>query len=148
MTNPTFALLSPGLARPEAGGPDMTRYVLVCALLLGAIGLAAYLFRRFIATTVKARAAKRSLQIIDVLPLGGKQRLCVVRCYDRTFALGLGDKEVALISELDVEAAAAPAPTTKFSSLLRREQQAPTTGNDAIAPREKRGLFNSGALFG
>jgi flagellar biosynthetic protein FliO len=95
---------------PAAGGPDMTRYVLVCFLLLALIGGAAYLFKRFIASSVRARASKRSLQVVDLLPLGGKQRLCVVRCYDRTFALGLGDKEVALIAELD--AVTAPAAAT------------------------------------
>lgn len=98
------SLLVPAIAtgaRPEAGGPDMTRYLVVCALLLALVGALAYLFKRFVAGAVRARAAKRSLQILDVLPLGGKQRMCVVRCYDRTFALGLGDKEVALIAELD-----------------------------------------------
>jgi flagellar biogenesis protein FliO len=44
------------------------------------------------------------------LPLGGKQRLAVVRCYDRTFALGLGEKEVSLVAEIDPVHAAAKKP--------------------------------------
>jgi flagellar biosynthetic protein FliO len=127
---------------PMAGGPDMTRYVLVCAFLLGLICLAAYLFKRFVASAVRTKAAQRSLQILDVLPLGGKQRMCVVRCYDRTFALGLGDKEVALIAELDAATATATQPKSSFASLLKREQ-AP---DESTPPR--RGLLPLKGLFG
>ena len=42
--------------------------------------------------------------MVDILPLGGKRQLAVVRCYDRTFALGLGEKDVSLVAELDHEA--------------------------------------------
>jgi hypothetical protein len=38
---------------------------------------------------------------MDVLPLGGRSRLAVVRCYDRTFLLGMGEREVSLVAELD-----------------------------------------------
>jgi flagellar biosynthetic protein FliO len=135
----------------------MTRYVLVCFLLLGLIGFAAYLFRRFVSASVRARASKRSLQIVDLLPLGGKQRLCVVRCYDRTFALGLGDKEVSLIAELDAQATPAKA-DVPFAALLRREQghelvpQAPKA-TELVPPaaakaRGKSGSFSLGSLFG
>ncbi len=82
-------------------GPDLTRYFVVCGVLLGAIMLLAWGFKRLIAGNLSARAAKRNLQIIDVLPMGGKQKLAVVRCYDRAFLIGLGDKEISHISELD-----------------------------------------------
>lgn len=89
---------------PEAGqatGPDLTRYLAVCAGSILVLLAAAWLFRRFFARHLAARAAKRSLQVLDVLPLSGKQKLVVVRCYDRSFLLGLGDKEVRAIAELD-----------------------------------------------
>ena len=82
-------------------GPDLTRYFVVCGVLLGAITLLAWGFKKLIAGNLSARAAKRNLQILDVLPMGGKQKLAVVRCYDRTFLVGLGDKEISPISELD-----------------------------------------------
>lgn len=82
-------------------GPDMTRYVTICAVLILGTILVAYLFRRFLAGSMRTRAAARSLEILDVLPLGGKKKLSVIRCYDRTFVLGLGEKEVALVAELD-----------------------------------------------
>ena len=88
----------------EAGantGPDLTRYFVVCGVLLGAITLLAWGFKKLIAGNLSARAAKRNLQILDVLPMGGKQKLAVVRCYDRAFLVGLGDKEISPISELD-----------------------------------------------
>jgi flagellar biogenesis protein FliO len=97
----TLALIADLAAPPGREGPDLTRYVLMCALLLAILGALAWGMRSLVTGSVRARAGKRSLQIIDVLPLGGKQRVCVVRCYDRTFALGVGDKEVGLIAEVD-----------------------------------------------
>lgn len=119
----TFALITELAGPPGREGPDLTRYVLMCALLLGILGVLAWGMRSLVTGSVKARAGKRSLQIIDVLPLGGKQRVCVVRCYDRTFALGVGDKEVGLISEIDT-AVSMPrveaAPKTSFQDVFAR----------------------------
>jgi flagellar biosynthetic protein FliO len=84
-----------------SSGPDLTRYFIVCGVLLGAIMLLAWGFKKLIAGNLSARAARRNLQILDVLPMGGKQKLAVVRCYDRAFLIGLGDKEISPISELD-----------------------------------------------
>lgn len=88
----------------RASGPDLTRYLAVCAAAILALVALAWVFRRYLAGHVKARAAKRSLQVLDVLPLSGKQKLVVVRCYDRSFLLGLGEKEVRAIAELDLAA--------------------------------------------
>ena len=131
------------------GGPDLTRYLAVCAILLLSIGGLAYLFKRVFAGAVRARAAKRSLQIVDMLPLGGKQRVCVVRLYDRTFALGLGDKEVEMIAELDAviaprEVAPMHADQASFAELLKRVQKSLATpaGVAARAPaRTSEGTF-------
>ena len=73
----------------------------MCGLLLAAILGLAFGFRKFMRGALQVRAAQRSLQVIDVLPLSGKHKLAVVRCYDRTFALGLGEKEVSLVAEID-----------------------------------------------
>ncbi len=94
----TTTLIAEAAANP---GPDLTRYFVVCGVLLGAITLLAWGFKKLIAGNLSTRAAKRNLQILDVLPMGGKQKLAVVRCYDRTFLIGLGDKEISPISELD-----------------------------------------------
>jgi flagellar biogenesis protein FliO len=112
----TLGLLAQS-SRTTAQGPDLTRYLLVCVLLLLALGLLAFGFKKLVAGAVRARAEKRSLQVLDLMPLGGKQRLAVVRCYDRTFALGLGEKEIALIAELDpVVAPAREAGTSKVDA--------------------------------
>jgi len=104
-------------------GPDLTRYFVVCGILLGAIGLLAWGFKKLIAGNISARAAKRNLQILDVLPMGGKQKLAVVRCYDRAFLVGLGDKEISPISELDgviaeTDEASTPAEPEAFERAL------------------------------
>ena len=129
-----------------ATGPDLTRYVLVCAGLLLAIVGVAWLMRRVLSGAMKRRAAARSLQIMDVLPLGGKQRLAVVRCYDRTFLLGLGEKELTAISELDAVIAPARAPEPSradlhaFGGVL--ERATPAAAGRAVA----RSLEREGVL--
>ncbi len=81
----------------------MTQYLVVCVGLIALIVLGGLGFKRLFARSLSARAARRSLQIVDMLPLGGKQKLAVVRCYERTFVVGLGDKELCLITELDMQ---------------------------------------------
>lgn len=132
-------------ATPRLGGtqgPDLTRYLLVCAGLVVLVGVLAWGARRFLAGTLKARAAKRALQIMDVLPLGGRQRLAVVRCYDRTFLLGLGDKEVSLVSELDaaIEPRAEGGPSQEaetFADLLVRAKPRPKPSERPAVVRER-----------
>jgi flagellar biogenesis protein FliO len=97
---------------PEVGqatGPDLTRYALVCALSIAALLALAWVFKRHVAVQLRARASKRALQVLDVLPLAGKQKLVVVRCYDRSFLLGLGEKEMQTIAELEPTAPPVPA---------------------------------------
>jgi flagellar biogenesis protein FliO len=107
-------------------GPDLTRYLLVCCGLIAAVVVLGIVFRRLVGRTLRTRAAQRSMQIVDLLPLGGKQRLAVVRCYDRTFLVGLGEKEIESIAELDATVAPAqePAPLRAdlqaFSAVLER----------------------------
>ena len=120
----TLALLSDLSARPGREGPDWNRYVLLCVMLLLVLGVLAWGMRKLVAGSTRAGAARRSLQVIDVLSLGGKQRVCVVRCYDRTFALGVGDKEVGLIAEIDAAATLPKEATTTsraaFGAVLAR----------------------------
>jgi len=91
--------------RGVAGGaPDLTWLMAVAAVLVVVIGCVAYGFKRLVAGTIKARASRRDLAVLDVLPLGGKRQLAVVRCFDRTFAIGLGERDVSLVAELDHDA--------------------------------------------
>lgn len=134
-----LALLAAGAPEDAVtayAGPDLTRYLLVSGLLVASIVALGFLFKRVVGNTFKSRAAKRSLVVLDVLPLAGKQRLLVVRCFDRNFLLGAGDKEVRLIAELDrddaLNAAGGPAAQAEpsaqrppFASLLERTADAP-----------------------
>jgi flagellar biogenesis protein FliO len=107
-------LLSPSFALVEStfggtGGPDLSRYLMVVGVLIGILVALAWGFRRLVGGSLRTRAGKRSLQVLEVLPLGGRRQLAIVRCYDRTFALGVGEKEVGLVAELDSVEAPAPA---------------------------------------
>ncbi|MEZ5973461.1 MAG: flagellar biosynthetic protein FliO [Planctomycetota bacterium] len=97
-------LLPVALADVQAKGPDLTQYFMVLggvALVLVAV---AFGLRRLIGKSqFGLRASKRNMRIVEVLPLGARRQVAVVRCFDRTFALGLGEKDVSLIAELDAE---------------------------------------------
>lgn len=116
------------LAGADLGGReplDLSRYLLVCVGAILFVGLLGWAVRRFFGQALRRRAQLRSLEVMDMLPLGGKQRLAVVRCYDRTFLLGLGDKEVSLVSELDAVLQPEPPPRSSvesksFADLVRR----------------------------
>lgn len=132
-------------------GLDMTQYALVCFGLVALILVLGWLTKRFLAGNLRARANQRAMKVVDVLPLGGKRQLAVVRCYDRTFVLGLGEKDVNLVTELDpdedVEGVLAPAtpqaapkpaaPKLAFGNLVRRalerKQPAPAIKEEDFA---------------
>jgi len=139
-----FALLiATELSSPSLGGttgPDLTRYFVACGLILGTTAVLAYGFRRLIADTLQKKAARRSMRIVDVLPLGGKRRLTVVHCYDRTFLLGLGDKDVSLVAELDrvigeeqPGAALENVDRRDFARLVKQAVQAPPLATEPAA---------------
>jgi flagellar biogenesis protein FliO len=139
-TPPFLSTLALALAEQRLGGtqgPDLTRYVCVCGGLLLLVAAFALGFRKWIARAITTRAAQRSLAVVDVLPLGGKQKLAVVRCYDRTFLLGVGEKEIALVSELDAaiepkrELAPGRADRHAFAQVLERVRgaMAPATAD-------------------
>ncbi len=126
---------------PEVGpgpGPDLSRYLAVSGLsVLALLGLA-WCLRRFAARHLRARAARRSLQVLDVLPLGGKHKLLVVRCHDRSFLLGVGEKEVRSIAELDGTVPPPPASdASSFAEALDTELVVPPPApRPAPEPRE------------
>lgn len=134
-----FALVLAPEASPAAG-PDLTRYLVVCGLVIAGLMGLAWVFRRFVAGHMRVRAAQRSLQVLDVLPLSGKHKLLVVRCHDRSFLLGLGEKEVRAIAELDAPGfPGTPAviprggATRSFSSELESQQDLDPTP-DSLGP--------------
>lgn len=96
------ATLAPPLG--PTNGPDLGWLLATVAVFVVTIAGLAFLFRRVVGGSIRARASKRDLHVLDVLPLGNRRQLAVVRCYDRTFALGLGERSVDLVAELDSEA--------------------------------------------
>jgi len=82
-------------------GNDLWPAFLVVAAALGGLGLVAWAVKRFSRTTLRSRLSRRSLELVEVLPLGGQKRVAIVRCYDRTFVIGAGDKELSLLAEME-----------------------------------------------
>lgn len=101
----SLALAAPMATPADAPIVDPVRYLLACAGVLGLLALGLYGLRRLVVGTQRARAEGRSLAVVDQLHLGGSKRLAIVRCYDRQLVLGLGDKEISLVAELDPDQA-------------------------------------------
>ena len=139
----TLALLAPSPALAETASTSLAQGLgqaaVVVALFIGALGLCALGAKRLFANGLRARAERRSLAVVDILPLGPKQRACVLRCYDRTFLLGLGEREVCSIAELDAvvgegkaELVTAPEERELFLKALSQEQR------DALLARARK----------
>ncbi len=97
----TLALLQ---AQSTPQGPDLSRYFAVLGGVATMLILTAFGLRKLISKGgFGFKGSKRSLEIVEVLPLGSRRQVAVVRCYDRTFALGLGEKNVSLLAELDAD---------------------------------------------
>jgi len=145
---------APGFSAAE--GPDLTRYLLICGALIAVVGLVGWGFRRLFARSLEIKASKRSMQVMDVLPLGGKHRLAVVRCYDRTFLLGMGEREVSLVSELDgvikpADVPLAPSPEREdFARSIGRllQRDVPAAVPAPTRPEPQRGALQPGGLLG
>lgn len=88
----------------QAQGPDLTRYFAVLGGVALVLILLAFGLKRLVShTTFGVGRQRKGMQVLEVLSLGARRQMAVVRCYDRTFALGLGEKQVSLIAELDAE---------------------------------------------
>ena len=96
---------------PQAQGPDLTRYFAVLGGVALVLLLLAFGLKRLVSnSTLGLRKGRKGMQVVEVLSLGSRRQVAVIRCYDRTFALGLGEKSVAVIAELDAEVVQADAP--------------------------------------
>lgn len=84
------------------------KQLLLLALLLAAAG-AAWLLARQRKGQGGGAAALRGLEVIQTLRLGGRFQVALVRAPGRLLVLGLSDKGVTLLTELDEDALPAPA---------------------------------------
>ncbi len=113
-TLPLAASATPvGAAAPQT--LDLVRYLGFSALVIAGVVALALFLPRLAKGAWRTRAARRSLKVVDLLPLGGRKKLTVVQVYDRTFVLGLGDKEICLVAELEGAEIPAPEPQTAVS---------------------------------
>ncbi len=72
------------------------------ALVLGLLGVALRMLRRFTSGTATGRA-RIQMEVVQRLPLGPRQGLAVVRIGDRVLAVSVGDGGVRPLAELDRE---------------------------------------------
>lgn len=97
------------MSAPTGGpfpGPDMGQFASYLGISLALILMVAaggFVVHRMVRGGWRLRAAQRSLRVVDLLPLAGKNQLAVVQVYDRTLVLGIGDGGVRLVTEWDAD---------------------------------------------
>ena len=99
-------------AAQAAGGPPeagLWTSVLVTILALAFVLALAWLFLRLLkrATTMRSVDGRAPPQVVQAVPLGGRERLVVVRDGDHEYVLGVTAANVSLIDKR----AAAPSPS-------------------------------------
>ncbi|MBI1379857.1 MAG: hypothetical protein GC161_02070 [Planctomycetaceae bacterium] len=97
-------------------GPDMGQLASYLGISLAMILLVAgggLLVHRLLRGGWRVRASQRSLRVVDLLPLAGKNQLAVVQVYDRTLVLGIGDGGVRLVTEWDADGPLPSGPAPK-----------------------------------
>jgi flagellar biogenesis protein FliO len=140
----------PGRADEEA----LAKLGFVILTIMGLGASAVWLVRKSKGLPLRKRGRGKSLEVVDLLNLGHKKSLAVVRVYDRVFVIGIGDGPLSLVTELREEEAGidaaelaaadrAPANTAQpframIQNLLRRRHHGPTS--EAIARAESNPL--------
>lgn len=130
LSNHAFAQGSSGKAIPAilesqksanavdgAGNFDVPtdRLIIVFLVIGGLIYLTYFGLRRYVSWSRDSRAKKRSVGVIDSIPLGGKRCVTVTRVYDRILVLGVGEDSITLLTEINEEGMEKPAAPGKAS---------------------------------
>lgn len=100
---------SAAASAPVVAGAGLWSSLLVTMLALAFVLALAWLFLRLLkrATTLRAVDGRVPPQVLKAVPLGGRERLVVVRDGEHEYVLGVTAASVSLIDKR----AAAPAPT-------------------------------------
>lgn len=98
---------------PAGTGPaevPTDRLALVFLLICGLLYLTYFGLKKYKNWSRSAVNKKRSVGVIDTIPLGGKRFVTVTRVYDRILVLGVGEDSITLLTELkEGEEGSAPA---------------------------------------
>lgn len=103
----TFGLMTLALAAetvsPEITGIDFSGLFIKMVALLAVIIVFGFVLVRYLSPTSRFRAKgqNRNFEVIDVYRLEPKKAIYIVRIGRRRFALGAGESQINLITELD-----------------------------------------------
>lgn len=75
-------------------------FLLKLGLLVGAMGALLFFSRRLWGFRLPARRSSGSLEVLEVLPLGGRHSLLLVRARGSLFLLSAGPSGVSFLSEV------------------------------------------------
>ena len=100
-----YTLDEPGGDAPESPVPDMgktlARLVLATALILGALVGGFVIFKRVGAQRLKLGGGRQGLRLVDRLALGPKHAVCLINVAGRYLVVGVAEREMNLLTELD-----------------------------------------------
>lgn len=85
------------------------RLALVFLLICGLLYLTYFGMKKYSSWSRNSVNKKRSVGVLDTIPLGGKRYVTVTRVYDRILVLGVGEDNITLLTELKEGEEATPA---------------------------------------
>jgi flagellar biosynthetic protein FliO len=111
-TSASLAAPAPAPASTGAGGAELWSSLLVTLLALAFVLALAWLLLRLLkrATTLRGADGQVPWQVVQALPLGGRERLVIVRRGAREYVLGVTPASVSLIDQRAPGDAERPAP--------------------------------------
>ena len=129
---PEGAAADQELALPEVGA-GARRVVLVMVGLTAAVIGGFLIFARLNRRGLRATAGSRPLRVMDRVALGPKKYACVLNACGRHLLIGIGEREITLLMELDLPRDENAA-TDFFSELTQAEHRHHGAREDAVEP--------------
>lgn len=110
----------------DTGVSVFSTFAWLC-LILGAIFLGSWLLKRFGPQSMGIVGGRGRLQLRERIMLGNRQSVCVVRCDDKDFLLGVTEHSINLLHEGDAEpedekAGGQDKSKLNFASMLQRKR--------------------------
>ena len=122
--------------------------VVALACIVGLIFGVVFVLKRVMPGSVRSAADRVSLQVLGQLPLGNRQRVCVLRVQDRTLLIGISEGSINTLAELSTQSSAAQKEADDpkiFADLLSWRKDSPATAQrSAAAPGDPSGIESFG----
>lgn len=112
---------------------DIVKMVVALACIVGLIFGVVMILKRFLPGASRPGDERCDLRVLGQLPMGARQRVCVIRVQDRTLVIGVTEGSISTLAEL-----------TTPRSAAEKEADDPQIFADLLTPRSSRPIRKDG----